>query len=101
MVGYLRSAGRTRIATITGPLDISGGRGRLEGYRDVVGAAFDESLTEEGDYSQGSGESAMTSLLQRLLLAAIGGEQPLGGDLAYRARAPGERVTRVTTKYGS
>ena len=37
MVEYLRSAGRTRIATITGPLDTSGGRGRLEGYRDVVG----------------------------------------------------------------
>ena len=34
---YLRSTGRTRIATITGPLDTSGGQQRLEGYRDVVG----------------------------------------------------------------
>jgi len=65
MVEYLRSTGRTRIATITGPLDTLGGWGRLEGYRDVVGAAFDESLVEEGDYAQDSGERAMTKLLAR------------------------------------
>jgi DNA-binding LacI/PurR family transcriptional regulator len=65
MVEYLRETGRTRIATITGPLDTSGGRGRLEGYRDVIGASFDESLVEEGDYSQDSGERAMTKLLER------------------------------------
>jgi DNA-binding LacI/PurR family transcriptional regulator len=65
MVEYLRFAGRTAIATITGPLDTSGGRGRLEGYRDVVGASFDESLVEEGDYTQDSGERAMTKLLER------------------------------------
>ena len=65
MVEYLRSIGRTRIATITGPLDTFGGRGRLEGYRDVVGEAFDESMVEEGDYAQDSGERAMTKLLDR------------------------------------
>ena len=65
MVEYLRQAGRTRIATITGPLDTSGGRGRLEGYRDVIGGSFDESLVDEGDYSQNSGERAMTKLLER------------------------------------
>src|SRR5258708_7871962 len=65
MVEHLRQAGRTRIATITGPLDTSGGRGRLEGYRDVLGGSFDESLVEEGDYSQDSGDRAMTKLLER------------------------------------
>lgn len=65
MVEYLRQAGRTRIATVTGPLDTSGGRGRLEGYRDVIGGSFDESLVEEGDYTQDSGERAMTKLLER------------------------------------
>ena len=39
--------------------------GRLEGYRDVVGASFDPSLVEEGDYSQDSGERAMSALLER------------------------------------
>src|SRR5580693_4135078 len=62
MVAYLRSTGRTRIATITGPLDTSGGRGRLEGYREVVGDAFDESLVEEGDYAQDSGDRALNAL---------------------------------------
>ena len=65
MVEYLRSTGRTQIATITGPLDTSGGRGRLAGYREVVADAFDESLVEEGDYTQESGERAMTKLLER------------------------------------
>jgi len=65
MVSYLRSLDRTRIATVTGPLDTSGGQGRLEGYRDVLGAVFDPSLVEEGDYSQPSGEHAMTRLLER------------------------------------
>jgi DNA-binding LacI/PurR family transcriptional regulator len=65
MVGHLRSLGRTRIATVTGPLDTSGGQQRLEGYRDIVGAAFDPSLAESGDYSQESGERAMSLLLER------------------------------------
>jgi DNA-binding LacI/PurR family transcriptional regulator len=65
MVSYLRSLGRDRIATVTGPLDTAGGQGRLEGYRDVLGADFDPTLVEEGDYSQPSGERAMTRLLER------------------------------------
>ncbi len=65
MVEYLRSAGRSRIATITGPLDTSGGRGRLEGYRDVLGGDFNPALVAEGDYSQDSGERAMDVLLER------------------------------------
>lgn len=65
MVDHPRSTGRRRIATVTGPLDTFGGRGRMEGYRDVVGSAFDESLAEEGDYTQDSGERAMTKLLER------------------------------------
>lgn len=61
MVSYLKSRGRARIATITGPLDTSGGQQRLLGYRDVV---HDE-LVEEGDYTQESGERAMAALLSR------------------------------------
>jgi DNA-binding LacI/PurR family transcriptional regulator len=65
MVSHLRSLGRTRIATVTGPLDTSGGQQRLEGYQDVVAGAFDQSMVEPGDYSQESGERAMSLLLQR------------------------------------
>jgi DNA-binding LacI/PurR family transcriptional regulator len=65
MVRYLASTGRSRIAHITGPLDTAGGQQRLEGYRDVLGPAFDQALVEQGDYSQESGERAMTLLLER------------------------------------
>ncbi|WP_395245588.1 LacI family DNA-binding transcriptional regulator [Agromyces sp. MMS24-K17] len=65
MVAYLRGNGRSRIAHITGPLDTSGGTGRLEGYRQELGAAFDERLVAEGDYSRASGERAMRDLLER------------------------------------
>ena len=65
MVEYLRSAGRSAVATVTGPLDTAGGRGRLEGYRDVLGGDFDPTLVAEGDYSQESGERAMDLLLER------------------------------------
>jgi DNA-binding LacI/PurR family transcriptional regulator len=65
MTEFLRSRGGTRIATITGPLDTAGGRLRLDGYRDFLGDDYDEALVEEGNYSQGSGERAMTALLAR------------------------------------
>jgi DNA-binding LacI/PurR family transcriptional regulator len=63
MVKYLRSLGRTKIATITGPLDMPGGVDRLAGYHDVVGDAADPRLIANGDYTQASGEAAMELLL--------------------------------------
>ena len=65
MVAYLRGSGRSRIATITGPQDTSGGLGRLEGYRAELGDDFDERLVVEGDYSRASGARAMGELLER------------------------------------
>jgi DNA-binding LacI/PurR family transcriptional regulator len=65
MVAYLRSRGHRTIATITGPLDTSGGVDRLAGYRDVLGDP-DPRLVATGDYTRASGEAAM----ERLLAAA-------------------------------
>ncbi|MFB6612233.1 LacI family DNA-binding transcriptional regulator [Agromyces sp. NPDC056379] len=65
MVAYLRDSGRRRIATISGPVDTSGGIGRLEGYRLELGDAFDERLVAVGDYSRASGAQAMAELLER------------------------------------
>ena len=65
MVAYLQQKGRKRIATITGPMDMSGGIVRLEGYRTQLGNSFDASLVENGDYSKASGVRAMEALLQR------------------------------------
>lgn len=65
MVGHLQASGRRRIATIAGPLDTPGGRFRLEGYRQKLGAEFDERLVAYGDYSAASGAAAMETLLAR------------------------------------
>jgi DNA-binding LacI/PurR family transcriptional regulator len=65
MTSYLRGLGRTRIATVTGPLDMPGGQLRLDGYRDVLSGSPDPALVEPGDYTQESGEAAMTALLER------------------------------------
>jgi DNA-binding LacI/PurR family transcriptional regulator len=65
MTAHLRGLGRSRIATITGPSDTSGGTKRLEGYRAELGDAFDASLVAVGDYSVESGARAMAELLER------------------------------------
>lgn len=65
MTSHLAESGRRHIATIAGPLDTSGGRERLAGYREAMGAAYDESLVAHGDYSRASGYVAMQELLQR------------------------------------
>jgi DNA-binding LacI/PurR family transcriptional regulator len=65
MTRHLLDTGRTRIATITGPLDTPGGRLRLEGYRAELGDAYDESLVAHGDYTRQGGTAAMRELLER------------------------------------
>ncbi|GAA3463107.1 LacI family DNA-binding transcriptional regulator [Saccharothrix longispora] len=63
VVEHLRSRGRRRIATITGPTDTPGGVERLAGYRDVVGDDADPALVAHGDYTRSGGEAAMAELL--------------------------------------
>jgi DNA-binding LacI/PurR family transcriptional regulator len=65
MTRHLLDTGRTRIATITGPLDTPGGRLRLEGYRAELGDAYDDSLVAHGDYTRQGGTAAMRELLER------------------------------------
>jgi DNA-binding LacI/PurR family transcriptional regulator len=65
MARHLRERGRRRIALIGGPRDTSGGRYRLEGFRDELGPDFEPALVEHGDYSAESGLAAMTQLLER------------------------------------
>lgn len=65
MTRHLLDLGRTRVATITGPLDTSGGTLRLEGYRAELGDRFDATLVAHGDYSRDSGDRAMRELLDR------------------------------------
>ena len=61
---HLMSRGRTRIGTITGPMDTSGGVDRLDGFRQALGPAYDERLVVHGDYSRASGTAGMEQLLE-------------------------------------
>ncbi len=66
MVAHLRSTGRRRVATITGPLDTPGGRYRLEGYRAELAEDYDPRYVAHGDYTAESGAAAMEELLDRV-----------------------------------
>jgi DNA-binding LacI/PurR family transcriptional regulator len=67
-VRHLLDRGRTRIATITGPLDMDVGRNRLAGWRtahEAAGVPADELLVEIGDFTEEGAGRAMRSLLER------------------------------------
>ena len=62
----LTQNGRRRIATIAGPLNMSAGIDRLQGWREAVSdAGLSTDLIEHGDFSPTSGASAMRRLLER------------------------------------
>jgi DNA-binding LacI/PurR family transcriptional regulator len=65
MVTYLLVQGRTRIGTVTGPLNTSSGRDRLEGYRRAVGDGFGTGLVAEGDWSLQSGRLGAERILDQ------------------------------------
>jgi DNA-binding LacI/PurR family transcriptional regulator len=64
MTQHLLTAGRRRVATITGPMDTPGGVLRLQGFREALGDLYDPALVAHGDYSRDSGRRAMERLLQ-------------------------------------
>lgn len=90
MVRYLVDQGRERIATITGPLDTSGGLERLEGYCDVLGRSADKRLIAHGDYTRRGGEEAMAGLLEdvpNLDAVFVASDLMAAGALAQLRRA--------------
>lgn len=62
---HLRSIGRGRIATVTGPLDMSAGVDRLAGFRKALDGQLHDDLVEEGDFTVRGGEAATDRLLER------------------------------------
>ena len=60
---HLLSLGRRRVATITGPLDMTAGQDRLSGYRQAVEAAGVEPRAAYGDFTERSGYEAARALL--------------------------------------
>jgi DNA-binding LacI/PurR family transcriptional regulator len=64
-VSYLVGRGSTCIGTITGPVNTSSGRHRLDGYRRAVGPGSPESLVAFGDWSPAAGRASAQELLDR------------------------------------
>jgi DNA-binding LacI/PurR family transcriptional regulator len=65
-VRYLQQRGCQAIATVAGPGDLPGGRDRLDGYRDVVGSAYDAALVVEvARFAREDGRTAAAELLDR------------------------------------
>ena len=62
-VEHLQQVGARRIAMIAGPQDAPGSCERLNAYRSVMGAQFDERLVIHGDYGQASGQLCLATLL--------------------------------------
>jgi DNA-binding LacI/PurR family transcriptional regulator len=96
-VEHLAGTGRTRIATITGPRDMTVGLDRLSGYRDGLrdaGLTVSDDLVGVGDFSLGSGERGMTALLTRCpdLDAVFAASDPMAIGAMRALRAAGRRV---------
>ncbi len=91
MTRYLVGLGRRRIAMLTGPLDTPGGQERLAGYREILGAALDETLVAAAtDYTFHAGEAAMADLLDRrpdLDAVFVGSDLVAAGAIAALRRA--------------
>jgi DNA-binding LacI/PurR family transcriptional regulator len=63
-VRHLITLGRSRIATITGPMDQTASVDRLDGYHDMLMDA-DPKLIVEGDFTEAGGARAMAEMLDR------------------------------------
>ena len=63
---HLVSRGRTKVATIAGPLDMSAGVDRLHGFKQGMGRGFRAARVEYGDFTQESGTAAVRRLLERV-----------------------------------
>jgi len=89
----LLASGRTRVATITGPLDMNVAADRFDGYRDALPAGGAE-LVEGGDFTVAGAERAMQALLARVpdLDAVFVASDPMAVGALHALRAAGRRV---------
>lgn len=91
---YLLDAGCRRIATIAGPLQMSSGRHRLDGFRDAVGDQLDPQWIAQGDFTRESGHQAMLELLQRApdLDAVFAANDAMAAGAVAALQAAGRRI---------
>lgn len=100
-VRLLRALGRRTIAHIAGPLDQTSGTDRLDGYRDVLGAAGGE-LVAHGAFTPESGARAMAELLERSpgLDAVFAGNDLMASGALRVLKERGRRVPEEVAVVG-
>ncbi|MGW0902587.1 LacI family DNA-binding transcriptional regulator [Streptomyces sp. NPDC002853] len=96
-VEHLLSRGRTRIATITGRLDVYGAQRRLDGYRAALsdaGRPVDERMIAPGDFTEEGGRRAMTELLAAFpdVDAVFAGSDVMAAGARQVLREAGRRI---------
>ncbi len=96
-VEHLIGRGRSRIATVAGPEDMSVGRDRLQGWRDALGAAglpATDDLVAGADFSLSGGSDAMRRLLAAVpdLDAVFAGSDLMAIGALEALREAGRRV---------
>ncbi|MER7643521.1 MULTISPECIES: LacI family DNA-binding transcriptional regulator [unclassified Streptomyces] len=96
-VEHLLSRGRTRIAHITGRLDVYGAQRRVDGYREALldaGHEVDEHLIQPGDFTEEGGRRAMTELLARRpdVDAVFAGSDVMAAGARQVLREEGRRI---------
>jgi DNA-binding LacI/PurR family transcriptional regulator len=96
-VEHLLSRGRTRIAHITGRLDVYGAQRRVDGYRAALldaGHEVDEHLIQPGDFTEEGGRRAMTELLRRRpdVDAVFAGSDVMAAGARQVLREEGRRI---------
>ncbi|NKZ06549.1 LacI family DNA-binding transcriptional regulator [Actinomadura latina] len=93
-VEHLLARGRRRIATISGPLDMSAALDRLAGYRETLSGTGRRSLAAMGDFTRESGAAAMQQLLEDDpdLDAVFAASDLMAIGAVYTLRKTGRRV---------
>ncbi|MCL6669628.1 LacI family DNA-binding transcriptional regulator [Streptomyces sp. NPDC001102] len=96
-VRHLLDQGRTKVATITGPLDMDVARSRLQGWREALeraGLPAGPELVARGDFTEDGGRAAMRSLLEQLpdLDAVFAASDVMAVGALLELRRSGRRV---------
>ncbi|MBQ0985782.1 LacI family DNA-binding transcriptional regulator [Streptomyces sp. F63] len=104
-VRHLLERGRTRIATISGPLDMDVGHSRLQGWRDELrrgGLEPDESMAEHADFTEEGGRAAVRALLERHpgLDAVFAASDVMAAGALAELRKQGRRVPQDVAVVG-
>jgi LacI family transcriptional regulator len=95
--GHILEGGARRVAIVTGPLDWSEARERLEGWRETLrgaGLSPSDELVVEGDWSPTSGEVGLRALLRRTpdIDAVVASNDQMALGVLHAAHSVGMRI---------